>query len=567
MAKRKITPRKPPADDAFIAAGSDEDDDAPVASKPEGKKHKDKSKRKDKKKKSKSKPPTENYFGDDGDEDEGVSGEFASADEGQEAGDDDDDGDPLIGKSKLSNKIPKRQIVAYDDDRKLSKKAKTQLEVWKGKSRGKALDAFYRAHAARARQKTGHSSVFIGSEADALIVGIPMFGGYGPDAAKYPGCLGLEFLIAQDVFPLGLVWQIVAKYGVGKSGLLAEFARWFNLAGGGAEINENETKFNPHWYKSIMGEEFFGRMMLNRCTSVEDWQRNLSFSVADMKEFMIGSKEEPGPGRTFPALFGVDSIMGKLSEKSQEKILGAKGKSGKRGKTGEGAADRGYPVEALVITRYMRTIPGELDNWPFGLVLVNHLRINKDDSGNESRNKAGGEQVNFQESFEIELQKVGGHKKKIECAEWEGYPIALSCEKNSFGPTHRRIMTRLVWHEVEQADGNWKQETFWDWDWTTVHLLNNILRGEFASPKLRASLKATGFHLECPCTSDIENTAWSKNLDMKAKDVKSWREVGAMIRKDQNLMDLLRKALRINARPVLQGDYCQQLNALTDNLP
>src|SRR5690606_7191944 len=111
----------------------------------------------------------------------------------------------------------------------------------------------------------------------------------------------------------------------------------------------------------------------------------------------------------------------------------------------------------------MRSIPQELDNWPFSLVLINHLRRHKNDDGIEVRQKSGGEQVNVQESFELELIKHGGRKKKIECTEWEGYPVRITGEKNSFGPTGRSVVTRLLWWEEEDDKGNWRQRTVWDW--------------------------------------------------------------------------------------------------------
>lgn len=581
MARRDIKPRRPELEDDFSVTG-DENDDRPVSTE----------------KKSAKKSEDDDYFGidstpttkkkpvpalaDDGDDDDDTDEDDEDSDDvvtDEEEEDDVDHEEPVKpprrqgktaaekpGKKGQANGS-RRKVVSLDS-RKLTKKDQVKLALWKGASRAKALDTFFRGRAESAKKKFGHNSVFVGSEADALIIGIPMYGGNDEDAAKYPGCLPMEFVIAQDVFPLGLVLQLVAKTGVGKSAMLAEFGRWFNLAGGGLSLKENETKFNPKWYRSIMGKESFdNRTPLYRCKSVEDWQKKLTFAMQDMQRYMDGSKEEPGPGRTFPVLFGVDSIMGKMSEDTQDKILGKKTTKGGRGTTGAGAADRGFPIEALKITRYMRTIPQEMDNWPFSLVLVNHLRIAKNEDGIEERRKAGGEQVNFQESFELELSKVGGHKKKIECTEWEGYPIRVSCEKNSFGPTHRSIVTRLIWWEEENEDGDWEQKTVWDWDWSTVHLLNNILRGEKASPRLRAALKEIDFHLDCPSVSDVENRAWSRNLGMKAKDAAPWSEVGAMIRQDGDLMDQLRKALRINRRPLLEGNYLEQLDALAEDMP
>lgn len=447
-----------------------------------------------------------------------------------------------------------REIVTLDRDRKLSKKAQADLSEWRGKNHGRALDKLVAHLVTDSRKKFGHRAIFVGDEARNLLIGIPC------------PALAFEFLIGLDAFPLGLIIHLVGKAGTFKSALLAEFGRWFDMAGGLLRLKENETKFNFDWYESIMGPVASGRMTLDRCTSVEDWQRRLTHSLRQMRNFMKGTKEKPGPGRTFPVLEGIDSIMGKTSEETQEKILGKKNKAGEHGEGGAGAAGRGFPLEALSITTYLKTMPHLLDDWPFSLVLVNHLKMKANaDTGAEERSTAGGKQVNFQESFEIEMMK--SHKAMVQCADFQGVPLTLSCEKNSFGPTHNRIRTRVLWWHEEQEDGGLKQKTVWDWDWSTVDLLFHLMYGEKSSPIFKKRLADANFHLQCPKTSPIENTAWSKSLGMKkAEDAVSWNELGAMIRQDQKLMAKLRKALCIRTVPLLDGDYLRMRNELTKHM-
>lgn len=428
-----------------------------------------------------------------------------------------------------------------------------------------ATDKFFQAVAESLRKRLGVSSVYVGNQADALVIGIPMRGGCAPHVAAHEGCLPMEFVLAQSVFPLGLVYQLVGLTAVGKSALVAEFGRWFHACSGHLILAENETKFNARWYSGIMGQQAFASMPLIRCDSVESWQRALTSAINEVKETMMGSRENPGCGRTFPVLFAVDSIMGKMSEYTQERILGVKTVKGVRGTTGAGAADRGYPIEALLITRYMRTIPQELDFWPFALVLVNQLRISRDDLGQEQRRKSGGEQVNFQESFELELTQTGG-RKPVVCKDWEGRQIRISCEKNSFGPTGRSVVTRLLtW--AEKSGDQWQTRAAWDWGWSTVHLLNNLLHGERSHPGLRAALKEADIHLECQRASDVENRAWSKTLGMTAKDAAPWTEVGAMFHRNREVLARIRAALNINQRPVLTGAYDQQMRQLMEKAP
>lgn len=466
----------------------------------------------------------------------------------EEESESEDDDNRVASKAKPAiTKPTPRAIVTLDVPRKLTKKDQKSLEGWHGKNRGLELDKFFGRQVGEARKQHGTSNVFLGSETHALVIGIPC------------PALAFQYVIAQDCFPLGLVLQIVAKHGVGKSGLLAEIGRWFDLAGGGMVLCENETKFNPFWYQSILGEKVYNRMLMHRCNSVEDWQRHLTGAIKLMKRDMDGTKEKPGPGRIFPVLFGVDSIMGKMSEEIQEKILGKVGKKGKQSSSGDGfAQSRSYPVEAGSITKYMRTVPQMIDKWPFALVLINHLRIKKDDMGNEERNKTGGDQIGFQESFELELKRVGGPSNSIACATYEGLPLQLMCHKNSFGPTNRKAQIRLLWWHEPDKFGTPVQKTVWDWDWATVHLLHSLM-GPKGPTYLKSRLKDIGFHIDCPSVSDVDNSAWSKSLGMTKDDAVSWSELGALIREDADLMIKLQDALCIVRRPILAGDYTSQL--------
>jgi hypothetical protein len=443
-----------------------------------------------------------------------------------------------VTKGEVSDKPAPRPMrrVANLDDRKLTKKQKSQLEDWRGENHGKRVDLLMQGVMENARKKFNHSAVLAATDTDNLIIVIP-----SPS-------LAFEYLIVQDGFPLGLVMHLNGPPGSLKSALLFEFMNWFRMAGGGAVYEEVETKFSPDLPRSIMG---YGKdevgMILNRCEAVEDWQDHLTFNIKQLKKDMVGTKEKPGPGRTVPIILGVDSIMGKSSWETQEKI--AK----------EGHGGRGFPIEALGITQYMKAVPQTIDGWPFALVLNNHLKIGKDEDGREVKRTAGGQGVNFQESWELQTQVC---RQKLQSASWDGVQVRIKCAKNSFGATWRQIETRMLWWEEQNKDtGDYEQVTIWDWDWAAIKMLST-LKGRPA-----ANLKDIGFHLATPKTSDVENTAWSRNLGMKAEDAVSWQEVGKMIREDRDLTDKIRTALSIKRRPYLQGDYLRQLEEMTEDLP
>ena len=247
--------------------------------------------------------------------------------------------------------------------------------------------SFMAAMTAEAR-KVSPANYFIGSESRELMIGIPT------------PALPMEYLIGLDAFPLGLMYQLVAETGVGKSAMVAEIARWFMLFGGGFWLIETETKFNPDWYASIMGDKMFSMTQLLRSGSLEEWQRNLTEAIKITKR----TADSEGFGRRIPFLFGVDSVSGKASETEQEKILGKIGKDGLRGK-GVGNAARGFATEALVNTKFIKAIPQEFDGWPFSLVTVNQLKQGVDERGLPIRNIAGGSSSDFRSRLKYSYRK------------------------------------------------------------------------------------------------------------------------------------------------------------------
>jgi RecA/RadA recombinase len=329
---------------------------------------------------------------------------------------------------------------------------------------------------------------------------------------------------------------------------VAEMFRWFDAAGGGGDYIDNETKFSPGWFRSFMGKEAYDCLAVAKSYTIDEWQDKLTAIIDDHKRRMTGSKKLPGPGRCIPTMFAIDSVMGKLKDETVEKIKS------------EGHGGKGYPVEALAITRYMQVASSWLDGWPFVMVLVNHLKEKNDDRGNAIRSTAGGKHLNFQETFELELARFGS---RIDTETFEGFHVQIECMKNSLGGGSRRIQTRVIWwYEEDPLTGQLVQQSRWDWDWTTVKLLNGLLNGQKSSPLLRSRLKKIGFHLEVGKSGDAENSAWSKNLKMHSSGQATWNEVGAMIAQDERLTDRLRKALLIHRQPVLAGDYLAQRNEL-----
>ncbi len=431
--------------------------------------------------------------------------------------------------------------------KKLTKAAQKSLAEWSGDSRFRKRDTYFQQQAEVAKTKFGHTSVFAGNELNSLLVGIPM------------PSLALEWVIENDIFPLSQVVIVCGRWGTCKSALLYEFFRWFADHGGGAIHQENETKFSEDLCTSIMGIDMSHPscpIIVNKCTSVEDWQERITFYLKDQKKRMLGTKEAPGPGRTIPVCFSVDSVMGKSSVEKQEKIQA------------HGSAGRDGPVESLKISSYFQAMSHEFDNWPFSLVLINHLKpkvtMGGDDDSSDSETSPGGKFVRFQESFEL---RTSVWKSRIDTARFDGIGVRIHCAKNSFGVTGRKIKTRMLWWDEEDGEHPktgqplYKRRTMWDWDWSTVTMLSEL------PDKMKARLKKADFHLAVKSpTADVECLAQSRTLGMGKDDWENFQTVGEMIRKSEDAKDLIRTALSIKRRAMLKGDYLQQLDQLKQKL-
>lgn len=406
---------------------------------------------------------------------------------------------------------------------RVSKKKRDELKVrWNSDNRDQALDDMMDGMKMAARQRFNADSVFGSSEDfSQVVVGIPL------------PCLALEYLTGNDVWPLSSLVQLSGKWGTCKSTLAYEVFRWFYEFGGRSVHLDTESKYNPQLCANVMRYGDDDRAVIyNRCESLEDWQRRLEFYVSQFKAAMLGTAAEPGPGKVIPVVFGVDSLKAASSEERQEKIK----------KRGHG--DRGFPIEALKNSDFLSGWKNQLDYWPFSLVLVNHLKEKTDDLGRTHEYTPGGEIVSFLETYEI---RTSVWSKRIANSQFEGVGVRLTCSKNSLAPTNRRVRSRFIWWTDLDDDGEPQQYHVWDWTWSTVAMIHEIMTTHKGPEKQR--LKDLGWAMEVKSPSaDIDCLASVPLLGMKKGDFLPWQEVGRMIHESPEAMSLLRKGLGVETR-------------------
>lgn len=351
-----------------------------------------------------------------------------------------------------------------------------------------------------------------------------------------------EYVLQNNVWPLERIVQLVGVEKSCKSGFAAEVGRWFiETTGGVVGLKEHESKYSPDWVMSIIGhrnKDAFGHMP---CDSINHWQRYQQWMIAQQKRVMMGTKTEPGPGPVYAYLDIVDSILGKSLEESQGRIETA------------GSAGRDHPVEAQSITKWMRFIPQRIRKWPFSIILINHLKPQKNPlTQTIERHKGGGRGKDFQESMELELTKVG----RLQTREYDGLKIKIKCAVSGLGVENRSLMVKVRWWDEPldptDPESPWVQKTVWDWHGATIELLLGMKNAENTRRREIIDLtKVTG------------DNVYSKALGIPKDKPLSFSEAGRKLHQNQELLDRLRRAFGIKMRSVFTAgtDY-RKLRAL-----
>lgn len=418
--------------------------------------------------------------------------------------------------------------IRLRDDRKLTKKHKETLrERWSSKNAGSTRSKMMDALTASAKEKFGVNRVF-GSRSDLqkMVIGIPT------------PSLAFEYLIANDVFPLSSYIMIAGQWATCKSALSYEIFRWFYELNGIVVHIDTEFKFDSDFALSIMKiYDDSGGFISSQAKSTEEVQRFLVHYVKEIKKLCAGTKEDIGPGPSIPAVFCVDSLSGTTSEETQESIIK------------DGAAGRSFPISALKNSHFIPAFKPQLDGFPFSLLAVNHLKEKVDSNGITQQYTLGGQSYNFHESIEIRNRVW---KSNISNANFSGKGILLKCAKNSYGADNRSIRTRFLWyHDVDPVTGQEVPVYFWDWDWSIVTLLNDI-----KDSRLTRRLKDRGLQIKVKSpAADVECYACFPAIGMGSNEYAPFQEVGRRIQENTEVCNLIRDALDIQRRYVLDRPY------------
>jgi len=441
-------------------------------------------------------------------------------------------------KTAPTKTTPKRKAKPK---RPTSKRKALQKE-WQGANIEKNGGAFLQATLDQLRAKTGDPDIVMIGTDELLLMGIPL-----PSFC-------LEYVLGVTVWPLERLVMVVGPFATCKSGFTAEVTRWFkDYCYGQGVVMENESKFNEPWFRSIIGWHHANAIGHVSCDSLDAWQQALQTILSSLKIQFDGTPKNPGPGPVYPIHLIVDSVMGKAMEESQARI------------EKKGHAGRDHPVEAMSITKFLRKIPQDMRRWPVMLTGINQLKKSTTEQGFTKKDKAGGHGLDFQESLEIELSRLGRQTLK----DHQLLKIQFKLTKSSLGVDQRKIVVDIrYWDEPSDPDNpdecDWRQKTVFDWHGATISLLLSMVGPE---RKLWIGDRMDG----TPQILDLREVSrgakgkgvWSKTLGIPAEAPVSFSEAGAILTENKNVMRRLRQVYCVrHGTPFQPGvDYRIQRNA------
>lgn len=387
-----------------------------------------------------------------------------------------------------------------------------------GSDTSEITDDFFSKMVAANVQMTGDPRVYTTDEAERWISVIP-----------FPS-LCLEYMFAQNGYPLSRMMHLFGIQHSGKSAMAVEIMRWHLEQGGMAAISETEGKDIPDLRNSLLGNpEFRKRVFFNQDPGTDLWQRRVTYWLKSYKKAADGAREgTPGLGRKTVFNMIVDSVGAAATEEERKKIGEA------------GFAGRGHPVTALAISSFMKTLPDQLIEYPINLTFVNHMKPGQDAAGRPTSSTYGGKSVKFHTTYELEMARI----KSIKQARSGGIDVSFQLRKNGLGELGRKISAKLVWGNRRTTDNELQQFSYWDWHGATIDML------------LKQGTDTASIRKEIAEVVDLRPVSgrrmYSKALGVPKDAPLRYEQLGELLHTRHEIIDELRKILGIHVRPTFE---------------
>ncbi len=317
--------------------------------------------------------------------------------------------------------------------------------------------------------------------------------------------LAARYLLQANIFPLSRFTQLRGEFSAGKSAMLMEIMRWFNVYGGGAIMIDTENKNSETMLDGLLGhnEEYRKRTFVVKAQSVEDWQKKY---VGFCQK--IHAQTDNSGDRVFPVCIGVDSISAVEVDRRVDKVAE------------EGHAAAGHPYLARNLSDFMRTaLVPTLRHYPIAFVATNHLKeeINSMGFGPPKKYAPGGASLDYYPTLILDMARIS--RNTLQVGRAEGQAVRITATKNNLGAPGRRVVVNLMWYNEivpckdKNGEDSFKNQQYHYWDWHTATMRLLIELQDEANKKLPA-----GMDPKLPAllrqVCDLEYKHGTKNADV-----------------------------------------------------
>ena len=255
--------------------------------------------------------------------------------------------------------------------------------------------------------------------------------------------LAFQWLVGGvDVLPIQRCIGISGLPKSFKSTLNMEIGNWFLSSGGIHIAVDNEGKTSAEMLRAMTAYDpsiaalASKRRVFKETGSVEEWQN----IVTDAIKMARKTADRP-KGQRIPLYVSIDSLNGKSSESLQEKLM----------KEGN-AEDRGYPLDAMKISRFFKGL--SLLGTTMNLGYVQHMM---QDIGAQGYNgpvmkESGAVIASYMSSVHLRVAKGKAVPPKATHFSApqvgppiEGYTLWLTTERSCLGPDKRTLPVEILW--------------------------------------------------------------------------------------------------------------------------
>jgi len=266
-------------------------------------------------------------------------------------------------------------------------------------------DIFSAAVAKVAKQSEKSISDFDGGLRSAL-VGVPL------------GHFALEVMFSESVLGLGRVICLDGLQASCKSSLMWDLCRVMDRAGGAAQVIDTEQKATENLGQALIGYDHWPKIQFNSPENFEEALQLITHTVNGYAK----ATEKTGV-KSVPVLIGLDSTNGATAASDSEKI------------DKEGTAQRSFPLNTLLASKYLPHITSKLSKLPITLVGVRHSRIVDLGQGIKTNEPKGANEWSFhafatfyleKEGADINLANGGGRNVRIHLKKGTGEGIRIS---------------------------------------------------------------------------------------------------------------------------------------------